>query len=51
MPEWNVEALTSLDKIIKKNFASPVSGVVKRITGKEARKFDDFVYGYGDIWR
>lgn len=50
IPEWNVNVLSSLDKLIKTDVASYVSPDFKNIMNFEQRDFRGFVKDYKSVW-
>jgi hypothetical protein len=43
MPEWYADDLVKLQEIYGRGYASAVSDVVERVTGRKPRRFEEFV--------
>lgn len=51
MPQWNVDALASLNELIRNGHSSQVTGDVATVLGRPARNFDSFAKEYGSAWK
>lgn len=51
IPEWTVNMLISLSRVIKLGMAGNVTKAVEYLTGNPARSFDAFVTEHADVWK
>ena len=51
MPPIVIEWLMSLNHVIKQGWAAGVSPMVRQITGREPRRFEDFVREHAAAWK
>jgi Predicted nucleoside-diphosphate-sugar epimerases len=51
VPEWNINMLVSLTRVVKLGMAGNVTKAVEYLTGVPARTFADFAAEHGDCWR
>lgn len=51
MPQWNIDMLVSLSRIIRRDMAWNVTGAVQHLTGSQPRPLDAFVREYADCWQ
>lgn len=50
MPQWNLDMLVSLARIIRRDMAWNVTGAVEHITGREPRSLASFAAGHAAVW-
>lgn len=51
LPQWNIEMLVSLARVVKLGMAGNVTKAVEFLTGKPARTFADFAVEYAGVWK
>lgn len=51
MPQWTVDALASLNELIRKGHSSQVTGDVSTVLGRPARNFGDFAKEHASAWK
>ncbi|MGZ3236899.1 MAG: SDR family oxidoreductase [Burkholderiaceae bacterium] len=51
MPQWNVDALASLNELIRKGHSSQVTSDVSAVVGRSARNFDAFAKEHASAWK
>lgn len=51
MPQWNVDALASLNELIRKGHSSQVTGDVAAVLGRSARSFDAYAAEHASAWK
>jgi uncharacterized protein YbjT (DUF2867 family) len=51
MPQWNVDALASLNELIRKGHSSQVTEDVATVLGRPARNFDSFAREFANAWK
>lgn len=51
VPDWNIQMLISLSRVVKLGMAGNVTKAVEYLTGTPARNFDDYVTEYADSWK
>ena len=51
LPQWNIDMLVSLTRVVKLGMAGNVTKAVEYLTGTPARTFDDFVAENASAWK
>jgi uncharacterized protein YbjT (DUF2867 family) len=51
IPKWNVDALSSLNVLIRNGHSSQISGDVSKVLGRPARTFDAFTKEHAAAWK
>lgn len=51
VPEWTVNMLVSLSRVVKLGMAGNVTKAVEFLTDKPARTFNDFAVGHAAVWK
>jgi len=51
VPEWNINMLVSLTRVVKLGMAGNVTQAVEHITGRPARNFADFAAEHAAVWK
>ena len=51
VPEWNINMLISLTRVVKLGMIGNVTHAIEHITGKPARNFADFAAEHAVVWK